>query len=268
MSDELKVSPIPSENKPIDPRFEKLKVKNLPKLPTNCLLLGSVGSGKSSCLYSLLTEGYVYGPKKKSVFDEMVVYLGNMESVYVFEQVKVKNKLIMNEFDSEAFNQYLEDLKAHQMERLEKGKPPLNICLIYDDMAAVSLLKKDKGAKYSPLERLVLTSRHEANCSLFFCSQVLKSGGFSTPTVRNNIMTYIIYYLSRPEAMKAAEELCQQYTPQEFMEIYYKILETPYNFMTIDTRRPLGQRIWERFSHPVVHPKQIKDDEKKKEEPK
>ena len=55
----------------------------LPKLPTTCVVLGRVGSGKSSCLYSLMTKGYVYygkGKKAKSVFDEVIVFVGNGEA--------------------------------------------------------------------------------------------------------------------------------------------------------------------------------------------
>jgi hypothetical protein len=261
MDKSLEVVPIPSENKKRSKLLDKIEVANLPKLPTTCLLLGSVGSGKSSCLWSLLTNGYVYGKSKKSVFDEMVFYLGNLESNDTFDKIKCKNKCVLNDFDVTAFEQYLTDLKAHQMKRIEKGKAPLEIAIIFDDFASVSLLKKQKGQDSNPLERLVLTSRHEANCSIFFLSQSYKNGGFTTPLVRNNIMTYIIYNVSRPEIEKISEELCNQFTPQEFQAIYFHTMETPYAFLTIDTRRPLAERIWHRFDHPItyndIHPESM-----------
>jgi hypothetical protein len=247
----LKIEPIPSEFKKRDARLDKMTVKDLPKLPTTTLLLGSVGSGKSSCLWSMLSDGYVYGPSKKSVFDEMVFYLGNLESNDTFAKIKCKNKCILNEFDVTAFEQYLEDLKKHQLTRLEKKKAPLNIAIIFDDFASVSLLKKQKGHDSNPLERLVLTSRHEANCSIFFLSQTYKNGGFSTPLVRNNVMTYIIYNVSRPEIEKISDELCNQFTPRQFQEIYFHEMRTPYSFLTIDTRRPLDERIYSRFNYPI-----------------
>ena len=248
----LKIVPIPSEFKKRDSRFDKMTVKDLPKLPTTTLLLGSVGSGKSSCLWSMLSDGYVYGSSKKSIFDEIVFYLGNMESNDTFDKIKCKNKCILNDFDVGAFEEYLKDLKQHQLKRLEKKKSPLNIAIVFDDFASVSLLKKQKGHDSNPLERLVLTSRHEANCSIFFLSQSYKNGGFSTPLVRNNIMTYIVYNVSRPEIEKISEELCNQFTPKEFQAIYFHEMATPYSFLSIDTRRPLEERIYSRFNYPIT----------------
>ena len=247
----LPIRPIPSENKPKDKRLAKMRYDTLPRLPVTSVILGRVGSGKSSCLYSLLTEGYVYGPSKKSVFDEMVFYVGNKESVHALEKIKCKNKCILHEFDETAFDEYLDSLKEHQLERLEKGKAPMNIAIVFDDMAGVALLKKRKGQNQNSLERLLLTSRHEASASIFFLSQVYKSGGFTTPLVRNNVMCWVIYNMSKPEMEKIAEDHCQQYSADEFMCLYNKAMETPYNFITIDYRRPLNERIYERFDRPI-----------------
>jgi hypothetical protein len=251
MPKRLPIKPIPSENKPQDKRLSKMRYDTLPPLPVTSVILGRVGSGKSSCLYSLLTEGYVYGPSKKSVFDEMVFYIGNKESVGALQKIKAKNKCILHDFDEIAFTEYLDSLKEHQLERLSKGKSPMNVAVVLDDMAGVALLKKRKGQNQNALERLLLTSRHEANCSVFFLSQVYKSGGFTTPLVRNNVMNWVIYSMSKPEMEKIAEDHSQQYSPQEFLAMVNKCMETPYNFVTIDYRRPLNTRIYERFDRPI-----------------
>lgn len=251
MPKKLPIKPIPSEIKPQDKRLKQIRYDNLPKLPVTSVILGRVGSGKSSCLYSLLTEGYVYGKNKKSVFDEMVFFIGNKESVSALEKIKCKNKCILHDFVENDFTEYLDNLKEHQLERLEKGKPPLNVAVVFDDCAGIALLKKQKGKNQNALERLVLTSRHEANCSLLYLSQVYKNGGFQSPLVRNNVMNYIIYNMSKPEMEKIADDHCQQYSPQEFMCMYNKCMETPYNFITIDYRRPLNERIYERFDRPI-----------------
>ena len=249
---ELPVAPIPSELKPKDKRIEKLRYKELPKLPVTLVQLGRVGSGKSSILYSLLTEGYVYGKNKKSVFDEMVFYVGNKESNAALQKIKCPTKVILHEFVETDFAEYLDNLKEHQLERLEKNKHPLQVAVVFDDMAGVQLLKKQKGKPYSTLERLLLTSRHEANCSVFFLSQVYKSGGFTSPLCRNNVMCWTISNMSKPEMEKIAEDHSQQYSPKEFIAMYNKAMATPYNFITIDYRRPLNERIWERFSGPLT----------------
>lgn len=249
---ELPIAPIPSEFKPKDKRIEKLRYKELPKLPVTMVQLGRVGSGKSSILYSLLTEGYVYGKNKKSVFDEMIFYIGNKESNAALEKIKCSNKCILHDFNDTDFEEYLDNLKAHQLERLEKNKHPLQVAIVFDDMAGVQLLKKQKGKNYSVLERLLLTSRHEAHASVFFLSQVYKSGGFTTPLCRNNVMCWTISNMSKPEMEKIAEDHSQQYSPKEFIAMYNNAMAKPYNFITIDYRRPLDERIWERFSGPLT----------------
>ena len=249
---EIPIAPIPSEFKPKDKRMDKLRYKELPKLPVTLVSLGRVGSGKTSILYSLLTEGYVYGKNKKSVFDEMVFYVGNKESNGALQKIKCETKCILHEFVESDFEEYLDNLKQHQLERLEKNKHPLQVAVVFDDMAGVQLLKKQKGKSYSTLERLLLTSRHEAHCSVFFLSQVYKSGGFTTPLCRNNVMCWTISNMSKPEMEKIAEDHSQQYSPKEFLAMYNKAMETPYNFITIDYRRPLNERIWERFSAPLT----------------
>ena len=253
MPKELPIAPIPSEFKPKDKRIDKMKFKELPKLPCTMVCLGRVGSGKSSILYSLLTQGYVYGKNKRSVFDEMVFYIGNKESNAALQKIPCKTKCILHEFVESDFEEYLESLKQHQLERLEKNKHPLQVAVVFDDMAGVQLLKKPKGKNYSVLERLLLTSRHEAHCSVFFLSQVYKSGGFTTPLCRNNVLCWTISNMSRPEMEKIAEDHSQQYSPKEFLAMYdYAMAKQPYNFISIDYRRPLDERIWERFSAPLT----------------
>ena len=249
---QLPIAPIPSENKPKDKRIDKLRYKDLPKLPVTMVQLGRVGSGKSSILYSLLTEGYVYGKNKKSVFDEIVFYIGNKESNQAFEKIKCDNKVILHDFNEQDLEEYLENLKEHNLERLEKNKHPIQAAIILDDMAGVQLLKKQKGKPYSVMERLLLTSRHEANCSVFFLSQVYKSGGFTSPLCRNNVMCWTISNMSKPEMEKIAEDHSQQYSPKEFIAMYNKAMEKPFNFITIDYRRALNERIWEQFTGPLT----------------
>jgi len=260
---ELPITVIPAEDKPRDARLEHLNYKDLPKLPATIMILGQCGSGKSSILWSLITEGYTFtkpnSKKKKSIFDEGIVYLGTLDSVEAFEKLPIKNHIVLSEFDPLDFSEYLEDLKKHQMEKLERGKPPLNTIIIFDDMISNNLMKRN-GTKGSVLERLCLTSRHECNATIVYCSQAYKNTGFSHPVVRNNINVYILSQMNRVELVKIAEELSGMYTPDEFINIYDKIMrKQPYNFMTMDTRRPLDQRWSERFTIPIELPERLKN---------
>lgn len=237
---------VPAEDKPKDKRLDKVEAKFLPKLPATFYVLGSCGSGKSSILWTLLTKGYVYQSKKgkpKSVFDEALIYLGTLDARDSFEKLPIKNKLVLQEYDPESFEQYQNDLKANQMERLEKNKPAMNTLLVFDDFVGAGLMKKPRPNVAPPVEKLALTSRHETNTTIFFCSQVYKNSGFSAPSVRNNITVFIVSKMSRQELMKIAEELSEDYEPDEWLHHYDIIMaKEPYNFVVLDRRRPIGDR--------------------------
>lgn len=242
------VEVMPSEKKPKDKNIEKMEAKFLPDIPATFLILGQCGSGKSSCLWSLMTKGYVYQSKKgkpKSIFHELLVYLGTLDSRDSFEKMPVKNKLILTEFDPVSFDEYCEDLKTHQMERLEKGKPPLNTCIIMDDFAGANLMKKAKANGAPPIEKLCLTSRHEQNATIFYCSQFYKNTGFTSPAVRANITTIILYKMPVNEVRKIAEEYAEMYEVDEFIAHYDRVMASkPYSFLVWDRRRNLNEDRW------------------------
>jgi len=252
---------IPSETKPRDKRLDKIEAKFLPKLPATVYVLGSCGSGKSSILWTMLTEGYMYkdkGKKLKSPFDEALIYLGTLDSKEAFEKLPIDNLLIQEEFDPATFEEYQNDLKLHQMEKLAKKKPLLNVLLIFDDFVGVNLMKKPRPNVAAPIEKLALTSRHEANCSIFFCSQVYKNTGFTRPSIRNNITTFIISQMSRGELAKIAEELADEYEPDEWLYHYDTIMaKRPYNFVSYDRRRKRGEKWMERFAFPFPPPQRM-----------
>ena len=251
MSDEIEYVVIPAENKPKCPRLDKIECKSLPSLPATFLVLGSCGSGKSSILWSLLTNGYVMGKGKKSVFHEAIIYLGTLDAKSAFEKLPIENSLVLDEFEPSTFEAYQADLKKHQMERLEKGKPMLNTLLVFDDFVNAGLMKKSAANRAPPIEKLALTSRHESNCTIFFCSQVYKNSGFTTPTVRNNITTFIVSRMSRNEIYKIADELAEDYEVDEWIAHYdLAMASDPYTFVVLDRRRPMPDRWTIKFSTP------------------
>jgi hypothetical protein len=254
---ELPINVIPSEIKPKDKRLEQMMYKDtLPKHPANIMILGRCGSGKSCCLYSMLKEGYVTD-KGKSIFDEMLIYLGTGDGVAAFKKLPCENIAVMTHFDNTTFENYLEDLKEHQLERLNKGKPTLNIAIVFDDMAAQCLMKPAKRGEASPLENLLITSRHECNASIFYCSQIYKNSGFSTPVARNNMTHWIIYNMSKAEAEKIAEEHCGPMTKDEFLEFYNGAMKTKHNFVMINYKMPDEKRYTEKFTKVYV-PKSLR----------
>jgi hypothetical protein len=234
---------MPSETKPVDKRMLRMEAQFLPKLPATFLVLGQCGSGKSSFIWSVMTKGYVIG--KKSIFDELIVYLGTLDSKSSFEKMPVDNKLILTEFEPQVFDEYQTDLKKNQLERLEKGKPMMNTCIIFDDFFGNNLMKRNKKGGAPPVEKLTLTSRHEANATIFYCSQAYKASGFTAPSVRANITTLVVYKMARNEVRKIAEEYAEQYEVNEWIDIYDRVMASrPYAFVVWDRRRPMNADRW------------------------
>jgi hypothetical protein len=246
MDEENFVEVMPSEIKKKDVRLEKMDADFLPELPATFLILGCCGSGKSSILWSMISKGYVTGDKKKkSVFDEALIYLGTLDAKPSFEKMPIENKLILTEFEPISFNEYQDDLKAHQLERLDKGKSMLNSCIIFDDFAGANLMKKSKVGDAPPIQKLCLTSRHESNASIFYLSQFYKATGFTSPGVRANVTTLIVSKMPRNEIRKIAEEYSEDYEPDEWVDIYDKYMATkPYVFVVWDRRRPMNAGRW------------------------
>jgi len=60
--------------------------------------------------------------------------------------------------------------------------------------------------------------------------------------------------MSKPEAEKIFDDHCNNFEPKDLEAQYEKMMAKPHNFMVIDYRRPLDQRITERFTK-VIHPK-------------
>jgi len=242
------VEVMPSEIKPKDKRFEKMNIKFLPELPSTFLILGGCGSGKSSLLWSLLSKGYVYKSKKgkvKSLFDEMLIFLGTLDGVSSFEKIPVPNKLILTEFEPVSFQEYQNELQAHQMERLEKGKPMLNSCIVFDDFFGANLMKKAKVNGAAPIEKLCLTSRHLSNCTIFYLSQAYKNSGFASPAIRANITTLIVCKMAHAEILKIAEEYSEQYSVEEWVEHYDRAMAAKkFAFVVFDRRRPMNKDRW------------------------
>lgn len=243
----------PAEDKPKDKKVLLIEKEKpfLPKLPATFYVLGSCGAGKSSIIWTILTQGYVK-PSGKSIFQEAVIYLGTQDSKETFEKLPIKNILIQEEYDPVVFEEYQNDLKVHQMEKLGKKQPPLNTLLVFDDFVNAGLFKKPRPNAPPPIEKLALSSRHECNTTIMFCAQVFRNSGFSAPSIRNNITTFIVSRMSHQEIVKIADELSEMYEPDEWIEYYDRaIASEPYNFVVLDRRRPITEDRWTiKFSKP------------------
>jgi hypothetical protein len=247
MNAETFIEVMPAEFKKKDPRLAKMDgVAFVPEIPATILVLGQCGSGKSSILWSLLTKAYVIGgKKKKSVFDEALYFLGTADAEDCFRKIPIENHLILRDFDAVSFDEYMDDLKVHQLERIEKGKSMMNPLIVFDDFASENILKKTRVGGAPPIQKLCLTSRHEAGMTVMYLSQFYKNTGFTSPAVRGNLTTIILSKMANNEVRKVAEEFCEMYEVDEFLEHYDRIIASaPYQFLVWERRRDMSKDRW------------------------
>lgn len=238
------VEPIPQRETIPDKRrvalLKKLgnKAEFLPQAPATVAIYGSIGAGKSSLLYSWLKNLY---PR---FYDECIIFCGSADSKEAFESLPQKSILFLTEYDEEAFTEYVDQLKADQLERMEKGKQPLNIAIIMDDVIFTDAIAKG-GRQGSMVQRLMLIARHELNSTVIIACQHSKQ---ITAPMRNNCMYHIICNVQRNDLTKLAEEHANQLSHDQFIKMYYDVhRKGKHQFLFIDYKAPMEKRFRHNF---------------------
>jgi len=236
MSQEPEILPIPSEELPEDKKFKRLPhSKVLFKPPFTCCIVGQIGGGKTSLGYSLLNDHY------KNYFDEVVVLCGTMDSKSAWENMKQKKIVFLNAFDEGDFKQYISQLETDQEERKAKGKFPIRVCLVMDDIVFEGFNKNRAGM----IEKLMMTCRH------YFISIILMLQHTKqiSPAMRNQIMYYCLLRLSANDARKVANEHGNFLTDDQFLALHQSIMKKgPHEFLIIDYKAPIEDRFRHRFT--------------------
>ena len=238
----LETVPIPSESRPADKRFAKLKHHEL--LPNPCgdvlLCMGCTGSGKSSFIWSLLNDWM------RGYFDEVVIFTGTADSVATWEKLKQRNVVVLNGYDDGVFREYLNDLEKEQLQRREEGKYERRVCVMFDDMVADGI---SRASKPTTLDRLCLTSRH-LHVMTIIASQ--KFRGLISPALRNNIHWLVLYRLPRAELLAVGEEYGEPLSPEDFAALAERVFAArKHNYMVIKTRQTGNAKFWDTINAPI-----------------
>lgn len=237
----MKIEGIPQRESRPDKKREKLVEKHgalLPHTPATIICYGRIGAGKTSIMYSWLKNMF---PK---YYDEAIIFCSSSDSRDAFESLPQKRIAFLTDYDDAAFTAYVEKLKADQLERMEKGKEPLNIFIGFDDIVFSSAI----GGRGRPsmVERLMLVCRHELNATVFICVQHSKQ---VNPGMRNNTLYHIICAVQRNDLEKIAEEHSCHLTNEEFINMYNIIQATgKHQFIVVDYKAPEPERFRHGFS--------------------
>ena len=232
------VEPVPQRETMRDKRREQLLKamppehhEFLPPTPCTAIIYGAIGSGKSSLLYSWLKNLFPH------YYDECLIFCGSADSKEAFESVPQKRVVFLTDYDDDAFTDYIDKLKEHQLERMAAHKPPLNIFIGMDDIVFSQSISS-KG-KPSMAERLMLICRHELNATVIICVQHSKQ---VNPAMRNNTLLHILTRLQKNDLQKVAEAHCNHLSAKEFMTMYHDIHKDPYQFLVVDYKAPPSKR--------------------------
>jgi len=240
---------MPSEDRGEDKKFLALPyAKILPKPPFTMRVLGTIGAGKTSFIWTMVNKLY------KGYWDEVIVYQGSQDSVKFWPKIPQKNVVVLTDWDGDEFNAYFKKLEHDQVRRFAEGKRLLNVLIVFDDMIAARCDKVSAGGK-SVLQDLIARCRHP-NVSVIIGTQDSKVG--TPPGCRNQMMYNVIFRMQSNDLKKVAEDSCGCLDPKEFMRVYWREVGfKPHAYLLIDFKAPLQDQIRRGFST-ILHPKSDK----------
>ena len=196
--------------------------KNLPQMPSLCLILGSIKSGKSNLIVNFFCNDNFY----KDKFD-----IVRLMSTTLHMDNKMK---IMNEhFDCDDHYQdsYIDDIMKSQgqFEKEDPDRP--KYCLVLDDILSPEFCKKNNKLAY-----FTAKMRH------FIDMMIISSQSLNNipPIIRGQVRDLIV---TRQQNQKELDKISEQFGgllgsetvdgTKKFLELYRKVHSKPYQILYI-----------------------------------
>lgn len=239
---------IPSEARPRDNKFFALQhAKMIPKPPFTMLIVAPIGQGKSSMIYSMLNKWY------GKYFDELIIYNGTKDSNDAWLNLPPKEVVLLNEWNESDFFEYIKALEESQLKRIQDGKPPRNIAIVFDDMITDHIFSRGRS---TALDQFVIKIRH-IPASLIMSTQSYK---LVSTTSRRNMTHIAILPVNEDEITKIAEEHSGLMKKDEFIKMYKQVVtKKERNYLVIDYRDIIPNRFKEKFEKVIPYLKTSKD---------
>jgi len=239
---ELPHEMIPSEARPEDKRFFALPhAKMIPKPPFTMLIVAPIGQGKSSMIYSMLNKWY------GKYFDELIIYNGTKDSNDAWLNLPPKEVVLLNDWNESDFFEYIKALEESQLKRIQEGKPPRNIGIVFDDMITDHIFSRGRS---TALDQFVIKIRH-IPASLIMSTQSYK---LVSTTSRRNMTHIAILPVNEDEITKIAEEHSGLMKKEEFIKMYKQVVtKKERNYLVIDYRDKIPNRFKEKFEKVIPY---------------
>jgi hypothetical protein len=218
--------PLDSETK--DAKIEKLD-KRLFGHPFRAVMVASSGGGKSSFLYSLISQKSMY----EGFFDKILIWNGSPR--YNGQFKKIKGAEVFNEFNPDEIKAIVEDIRQIQTERKAEGERYLRILFVFDDYSSKGLVSRNSINIVDD----VFCSGRNAGISIILTSQVYKH---INRNCRMTNVTHLVVMGVNQEMLKeiAEEHQSEHATPDDIINIYKTIRsDDKYGHMIVDyTKEP------------------------------
>ena len=214
---------------------------HLAKTPFRCIAAGRSGSGKTSALYSAVTDHY------RGCFKRIVIIArtARLDHSYIQlrewaeKHLKMDNRekqFVFTDFDEEAlmtiFNEQAKQVAKEKLQRKEEhSKEPLSgILWIIDDLSDSHNLRTRNE---SVLNKIFTTGRHSSQSVWLNCHALSAVGTL----LRKNASCLVIFKISNhKEYDMLREEYAHLVGKEEFDQIYNMAVgkgAPPYSFLTI-----------------------------------
>jgi len=228
---DLIIKPMPLDSEKEDSKIAKLD-KRLFGHPFRCVIVGSSGGGKSSFLYSLLTDKRMYG----DFFDKVLIWNGSPR--YNSQFRKIKNAEVFNTFDPDEIKNIVDEIRVLQEERKAENLRYYRILFVFDDYSSKGLV----GRNSINIIDDVFCSGRNAGISIILTSQVYKH---INRNCRMTNVTHLVVMGVNQEMMKEISEEHQSEfaIPDDIVNIYKDIrTKDAYGHLIVDYKKPAKER--------------------------
>jgi len=249
---------IPSEG--IDQRsikkFEKLSASDVLPFPSGYMLLiqGSVGSGKSSLLWSV-----VNAYQEKNYFDLIIIYNACSDSFATWNKLDNEKTTVEVEgkYDPEEMQSLIDEIDKMQQKRRDENKRPYHILMILDDMVTSAISRKGTTTVF---DQLVLNRRH-LGVNIIITSQQYN---ILNPSIRGNNLSHFLLLKGNARDIKLAsnEHNAGQITEEEFVRMYNMVKKKDkYGFLCVDYKEGPDKRFKNGFTEVIKVKSKLKEEE-------
>ena len=220
---ELKIKPMPLDSETPDKKVQNLD-KRLFGHPFRSVIVASSGGGKSSFLYTLLTDSKMY----KDFFDKIFIWNGSPRYNSQFE--KIKNAEVYNNYDGAEIKELVDEIRSLQQERKNKGERYFRILLVFDDFSSKGLVSRNA---VNIIDDIFCSGRN-AGISIIITTQVYKH--INRNCRMTNVTHLVVMGVNKTMLEEIAEEHQSEFaTPDDIVEIYKDIKKTDsYGHLIVD----------------------------------